>query len=137
MNCIVALSAALFVGGPGVAFAQEAPVEGKIGTGYFLFNTFYFFALVYLGYYFLVLRPKVAQQSTQGKFLENLKKGDEVVTTGGIYARVISTSEDSITLEVDRNVRLRVQPAHVLPVTKTVKAVDAKSDPAEETRSVS
>lgn len=52
-------------------------------------------------FYFFMIRPQQKKQKDQKKFLEELKKGDEVVTIGGIHATVVSVYETTATLEVD------------------------------------
>ena len=51
--------------------------------------------------YFFMMRPQQKKQKDQKKFLEDLKKGDEVVTIGGLHATVISVYETTVTLDVD------------------------------------
>lgn len=51
--------------------------------------------------YFFMIRPQQQKQKEQKKFLENLKKGDEVVTIGGLHGKVSSLNETTITIEVD------------------------------------
>jgi len=52
-------------------------------------------------FYFLTIRPQRKRQKEQQKLIEELKKGDRVVTIGGIYGEVESTDEDSVTLKVE------------------------------------
>lgn len=51
--------------------------------------------------YFFMIRPQQQKQKEQKKFIENLKKGDEVVTIGGIHAKVSSIGENTVSLEVN------------------------------------
>jgi preprotein translocase subunit YajC len=51
--------------------------------------------------YFFMIRPQQQKQKEQKKFLANLKKGDEVVTIGGMHGKVSSLNETTVTLEVD------------------------------------
>ena len=52
-------------------------------------------------FYFFMIRPQQKKQKEQKKFLEELKKGDEVVTLGGLHATVVSVYETTVTLDVD------------------------------------
>lgn len=52
-------------------------------------------------FYFFMIRPQQKKQKDQKKFLEELKKGDEVITIGGLHATVISVYETTVTLDVD------------------------------------
>ncbi|MFN4147122.1 MAG: preprotein translocase subunit YajC [Runella sp.] len=52
-------------------------------------------------FYFFMIRPQQKKQKEQKKFLEELKKGDEVITIGGLHGTVVSVYESTVTLEVD------------------------------------
>jgi preprotein translocase subunit YajC len=58
--------------------------------------------------YFIVLRPQMRKQKETQRMLSELKKGDDVVTTGGIVGRISGVKDDEITLQVQEGVRLRV-----------------------------
>lgn len=57
-------------------------------------------------FYFFMIRPQQQKQKEQKRFIENLKKGDAVVTIGGLHGRVVSVEGTSVVLEVDRGVKL-------------------------------
>ncbi len=56
-------------------------------------------ALMFLLMYFLIIRPQKKKEKEEKKMRENLQVGDEIVTIGGIYGRVISLKEDTIVIE--------------------------------------
>ncbi|MBO4433332.1 MAG: preprotein translocase subunit YajC [Clostridia bacterium] len=56
-------------------------------------------AIMLVAMYFLMIRPQRKKQKEEKKMRENLQVGDEVVTIGGIYGRVISLKEDSMVIE--------------------------------------
>ena len=58
--------------------------------------------------YLIVLRPQMRKQKETQKMLTELKKGDDIVTTGGIVGRISGIKDDEITLQVQEGVRLRV-----------------------------
>ena len=58
--------------------------------------------------YLIVLRPQMRKQKETQRMLSELKKGDDVVTTGGIVGRISGVKDDEITLQVQEGVRLRV-----------------------------
>ncbi|MGQ9864144.1 MAG: preprotein translocase subunit YajC [Bacteroidia bacterium] len=64
--------------------------------------------IVVLMYFFLIL-PQQRQQKKERKFRESLKKGDKVITTAGIYGEILHVEDQSVLLEVDKNVKLRVE----------------------------
>jgi len=59
-------------------------------------------------FYFFMIRPQVKRQKEMAKFRSALAKGDKVITTGGIYGRISEINDQTVLLEVDSNVRIRV-----------------------------
>lgn len=60
-------------------------------------------------FYFFMIRPQQKKQKEQKELLGNLKKGDQVVTIGGIHARIYTVEEATVTLELDKGVKLTVE----------------------------
>ena len=65
-------------------------------------------ALIFVVMWFFMIRPQRKQQKELQNFLDSLKKGDKVVTIGGIYGTVCEIKEGSVLIEVDNNVKIRV-----------------------------
>ena len=65
-------------------------------------------ALIFVVMWFFMIRPQRKQQKELQNFRDSLKKGDKVVTIGGIYGTVTEIKEDSVLIEVDSNVKIRV-----------------------------
>jgi len=65
------------------------------------------FGLIIVVFYFLVIRPQNKKQKDAKKMLENIRKGDRVVTIGGMHGSVESVKEDGVILRVDDNVKIR------------------------------
>ena len=59
-------------------------------------------------FYFLLIRPQQRKAKEQRNFLENLKRGDRVITTGGLCGEITNISDQIVTLEVADKVRLDV-----------------------------
>ena len=59
------------------------------------------FGLIAIVFYFFMIRPQVKKQKDQKKYVNELKKGDKVVTTAGIHGRIIDVSETTFLVEVD------------------------------------
>ncbi len=71
-------------------------------------------------FYFFMIRPQQKKAKEQRKFLENISKGDSVVTAGGIHGKVVSVEADTITLDVDRGTKITVNKGSVsLDATKS------------------
>ncbi|MCF0053312.1 preprotein translocase subunit YajC [Dyadobacter sp. LJ53] len=64
-------------------------------------------------FYFFMIRPQQKKQKEQKELLNNLKKGDQVVTIGGIHARVYTVEDATVTLELDKGVKLTVDKSAV------------------------
>ena len=65
-------------------------------------------ALIFVVMWFFMIRPQRKQQKELQNFRDSLKKGDKVVTIGGIYGTVCEIKEASVLIEVDNNVKIRV-----------------------------
>ena len=69
-----------------------------------------FFGAIILVFYFFMIRPQQKKAKDQKVFRENLKKGDTVVTIGGLHGKIESIgSDDTIIVEVDKGVRLKFE----------------------------
>ncbi|WP_321343865.1 preprotein translocase subunit YajC [uncultured Draconibacterium sp.] len=64
--------------------------------------------LIIVVFYFFMIRPQVKRQKETRKFRESLQKGDKVVTTGGIYGKVVKIEETVIQLEISKDVVIKV-----------------------------
>ena len=81
---------------------QAAPQQG--GSASFILMMVAIFAVMW----FFMIRPQRKQQKELEKFRNELKKGDKVVTAGGIYGTVDEIKEKYVLLKVDGDTRLRV-----------------------------
>lgn len=64
--------------------------------------------LVIVVFYFFMIRPQMKKQKEVTAFRNSLAKGDKVVTTGGIYGKIIELKDNYVLLQVDDNVKIRV-----------------------------
>lgn len=73
-------------------------------------------------FYFFIIRPQQKKQKAQKKFIENISKGDEVVTIGGIHGKVHTVDADTVLMEVDKGTKLTVNKSALsVDSTKPVK----------------
>ncbi|VAW24771.1 Protein translocase subunit YajC [hydrothermal vent metagenome] len=70
--------------------------------------------LIVVVFYFFMIRPQMKRQKDMRKFRENLAKGDKVVTTGGIYGKVVDIKESIIILQIDKEVNVKVDKSAVI-----------------------
>jgi preprotein translocase subunit YajC len=87
------------------------------------------FLLIFVVMYFFMIRPQAKKQKDQKKYVEELKKGDRVVTTAGIHGSIIDLNENTILLEVE-NGKIRFDKAAV-----SLEASKALNAPAKEKES--
>ena len=81
--------------------AQAAPQGGG-------WSMWVMLALIFVVMWFFMIRPQRKQQKELQNFRDSLKKGDKVVTVGGIYGTVAEIKENTVLIEVDNNVKIRV-----------------------------
>jgi preprotein translocase subunit YajC len=75
-------------------------------------------ALVFIIFYFLIIRPQQKKFKEHAQLVANIKKGDEVITGGGIYAKVKKIENDILHLEIADGVNIRATKSSVSAVTK-------------------
>jgi preprotein translocase subunit YajC len=83
-----------------------APGGGAQGGG--LTQTLVLLIPMFLIFYLLIIRPQSKRAKEHQTFLGGLKRGDDVVTSGGILGKIVGISEQIVTLEVGQNTRIRV-----------------------------
>jgi len=66
------------------------------------------FLLIILVFYFLIMRPQKKKQKARQMLLEGVKKGDKIITTGGIYGQVEGIEDSSILLKIADNVKIKL-----------------------------
>jgi len=77
--------------------------------------------LIMVVFYFFLIRPQMRRQKELKTFRESLKKGDKIVTAGGIYGKINNISDHVITVDVGNNVLLKVDKSSVLRDTTDVQ----------------
>jgi preprotein translocase subunit YajC len=86
----------LQAGGTGAGYTQFLMLGGMIAIFYLFF-----------------IRPQQKKQKETKKFIEEIGKGDQVVTVGGIHGKVVSVEDDLVTLDVDRGTKLLVEKSSI------------------------
>ncbi|MDR0692828.1 MAG: preprotein translocase subunit YajC [Prevotellaceae bacterium] len=94
-------------------FLQEQGGESAQGGGGSL-NFLLMMGLIFVVMYFFMIRPQQKRQKELRKFREELKKGDRVVTSGGIYGVIVELKDNYAIVEVDTNVKLRFDKSTIL-----------------------
>jgi len=90
-----------------LALILQAPAAENAG-GMGNFSGIIMIVLLFVVFYFFMIRPQSKRQKEIKNFRASLKVGDKVITSGGIYGRIKEINDDSVLLEIDENVRVRV-----------------------------
>lgn len=89
------------------AYAQAAGAPA--GTGANPIMSFMPIILIFVIFYFLLIRPQKKTQDDHRKMVMSLKKNDEVVTNGGIHGTIVNVKENTVVLKIDDNVKIEIQ----------------------------
>jgi preprotein translocase subunit YajC len=114
----------------GAAPAGGAPA-GCAGGG---LSSFVPLILMFVIFYFMLIRPQQKKAKEHQSFLSGLKKGDQVVTRGGVVGRVTGVTDTMVTLEVQEKVRMRVLKSYIDGQHKDAASAPAgdKADKADK-----
>jgi len=91
-----------------VAWAQDS--AGKNPSG---FEQFFPFLIIILIFYFLIIRPQSKKMKKHQQFLKDLKRGQRVLTSGGILGTIEGLTDQYVTLEVAKGVKIRILKAQI------------------------
>jgi preprotein translocase subunit YajC len=70
--------------------------------------TFLPLILVFVVFYFFMIRPQMKKQKEMTNYRSSLKKGDKVISTGGVYGKVYEVKENSVTVDVGGDIKLKM-----------------------------
>ena len=91
--------------------------------------------LVFGVFYFLVIRPQSKRQKETRKMLAELRKGDDVVTTGGLFGRITAVRDADLTLQIAKGVEIRVLRSSISNKAKEAAEEEAKGSAKESEKS--
>ncbi|MBU0992595.1 MAG: preprotein translocase subunit YajC [Proteobacteria bacterium] len=69
--------------------------------------------IIFVIFYFLLIRPQQKKAKQAQEMINNLKKGDRVVTSGGIFGRIVSLDENSVKLEIADKVQIKLNRGNI------------------------
>ena len=93
------LASLLFIGGC---------IPTEEGGAHFDWTWIVFLVLMFAVFYFILIRPQRKRQKEHQQLMEELHRGDRVITAGGIYGEIESVSDDSIVMKVESGTTMRV-----------------------------
>ncbi len=92
---------------PEVAYAMAPPAGGDGGTGGAL-GAMMPLILMFVIFYFLLIRPQQKKQKQHRELLAGLKKGDKVLTGGGMYGRIVEVNGDVLSVDLGNNMVVEI-----------------------------
>ncbi len=81
-----------------------------------MISTLLMFGLIIVIFYFMIIRPQGKRQKERQKMLDAMKKGDKVVTSGGIHGKIVAMEEKTVLVEIADNVKVKVEKSAVSAV---------------------
>jgi preprotein translocase subunit YajC len=111
--------------------APQASAETAPGAGSLLTSFLPFIAVIGI-FYFLIIRPQSKKRKETEKMLASIKKGDRVVTIGGLYGTVQNVKETTVIIKADDNVKLEFLRSAVSSVVTASKEEKAKIEDKRE-----
>jgi preprotein translocase subunit YajC len=120
----------------GLTLLQQTSASNPTGS---LVSTIVTFGLVFVIFYFLIIRPQNKKQKQMQQMIAGVKKGDKVVTIGGIHGVVASVKESTVVVKVDDGTRIEFSKSAISSVSpvkteeKAETAEEPEAKPAEKT----
>lgn len=105
----------------GLAFAMgSAPggAAGGAGGGMAAFQQIIPLVFMFAIFYFLLIRPQQKKAKEHKALLEAMKKGDNVITAGGVHGKVSAVENDIVTLEISNNVNIKITKSYIAAIKK-------------------
>lgn len=94
------------------AWAQDAAAQPEGAAG--VIGTFMPLIIIFIIFYVLIFRPQMKQQKQRKAMLDDLKRGDEVISNGGIYGKIVELQETWIMLQIANNVTIKLDRSQIL-----------------------
>jgi len=82
------------------------PQQGDSGSG--ITSTLVMFGLIFLIFYFMIVRPQQKRSKERQKMLDAIKKGDKIITAGGVHGTVIGVEDKTVLVQIADNVKVKV-----------------------------
>ncbi len=117
-----------------IPFLQTAGAAGAgLGAGGLL-STMFPFLLIIVIFYFFMIRPQNKKQKEMQKMLDALKKGDKVVTIGGIHGVISGIKDNTVIVKVDDNAKIEFNRSAISAVEKSDEELAKEAKAAEEAK---
>lgn len=111
-----------------IAYAM-GPSGGTPGQSTGGFTALVPMILMFVIFYFLLIRPQQKKTKEHREMIEGLKKGDRIITAGGLHGRITGVTDGTLTVEIAEKVRVKINRASVAGLAQpTPQAVPAKKE---------
>ncbi len=94
-----------------------APPQGGQGGGE-IYSTIIMFALIIAIFYFMIIRPQQKRTKEREQLLSTIKKGDKIVTAGGLHGKIIAVEEKTVLIELADNIKVKLERSSIAVVNK-------------------
>jgi len=115
-----------------LAVIGMAPPGGEGGNGGFMGGMWMPLIMIAVLFYFILYLPEKKRKAQREQVLKNMQRGDEIITTGGIYGKIMAITDKTVTVEIAPNVRIKVGRQHVTPVGAQESAAKVEDDEGKE-----
>ncbi len=88
--------------------------------------------LMFVIFYFLLIRPQQKKTKEHREMISNLKKGDRIITAGGIYGRITGIDDTTVTLEIADKVRIKMARQNVAALLQSAAQTMPKNNKPED-----
>ena len=103
----------------GLAFAMGTPPGGAgAAGGASAFMNIIPLVFMFGIFYFLLIRPQQKKAKEHKALLDAMKKGDNVITAGGVHGKITSVDDDIVTLEIANNVNIKIAKSYIAAMKK-------------------
>jgi preprotein translocase subunit YajC len=98
------------------AMGPAPQAGGQPGGMPAMISSFLPLILIFVVFYFLLIRPQQKKAKEHQQMLDNIKKGDKVITAGGIYAVVENVGTNTLSVKIAENVKVKVGKGYIATV---------------------
>lgn len=107
------------------AMGQGGADAGSAGG----FASFIPLILMFVIFYFLLIRPQQKKTKEHREMITNLKKGDKIITSGGIYGQITAVDDGILTVEISDKVRVKVSRPNIAAIVQSQSQPSKKTEP--------
>lgn len=90
--------------------------------------------LIFVVFYFLLIRPQQQRAKQHSQMLANLKRNDDVVTSGGLYGKIVALADKVVTLEIAPKVQVKVERQQIASLVKSQAEAKDKEKEKEQSK---